>query len=53
MFSNNSDYISLLQRYKDLETKLFIDDLTGVGNKNHIKKRLEESLIELKKYDWL
>ena len=52
VFSNNSDYISLLQKYKELEAQSFIDDLTRIGNKNHIKKRLDDSLVELKKYDW-
>ena len=52
VFSNNSEYVSLLHKYKELEAQFFIDDLTKVGNKDYIKKRLNDSLEELKKYDW-
>ena len=52
VFSNNSEYISLLRKYKELEAEFFIDELTKVGNKTYIKKRLNDSLEEFKKYDW-
>lgn len=52
VFSNNSEYVSLLHKYNELEAQFFIDDLTKVGNKDYIKKRLNDSLEELEKYDW-
>ncbi len=53
IFSDNTDKITALQMVEDLQTKVFLDPLTGLANRRYVEMNLQGKCDEMTRYGWL